>query len=108
MIVPVDVTPAGDIPYRENATEASLQADPDGWHLVVISGRVRESVFTSLNEVRDVILYENLGNESAVFGHFEERLRAAGYVPARMAPEPGALAAWWLSPGLPSTRGADA
>ena len=78
-------------------------AHPDGWHLVLISDRGRESVFASRNDVGDVILHEHLGNESAVFGHFEERLRAAGYESARMEPAPGALAAWWLSPGLPST-----
>jgi hypothetical protein len=97
------VSPASDIPFWENAIEASLLAHADGWHLVLISDRGRESVFASRNDVGDVILHENLGNESALFGHFEERLRAAGYESARMEPAPGALAAWWLSPGLPST-----
>jgi hypothetical protein len=96
------VSPASDIPFWENAIEASLLAHPDGWHLVLISDRDRESVFASRNDVGDAILHENLGNESDVFGHFEERLRAAGYESARMEPAPGALAAWWLSPVLTS------
>jgi hypothetical protein len=96
------VSSPADIPFRENATEASLLAGLDGWHLVLISDRGRESVFASRNDIRDVILDENLGNESAVCDHFEERLRAAGYESARMTPQLGALAAWWLSPGLPS------
>jgi hypothetical protein len=92
-----------DIPFWEDATEASLLAHPDGWHLVLISDRDRESVFASRNDVGDAILHENLGNESAVFDHFEEQLWAAGYESIRMDPGPEALAAWWLTPGLPST-----
>ena len=92
------VSPTSEVPFWENATEASLLADPDGWRLVLISDRGRESVFTSRNDVGHVILHENLSNESAVFDHFEERLRAAGYASTRMEPEPGAMAAWWLSP----------
>lgn len=93
---------AADIPFWENATEASLMVHPDGWHLVLISDRDRESVFASRGDVGDAILHENLGNKAAVFDHFEERLWAAGYESVRMAPERGALAAWWLSPVLPS------
>lgn len=90
------------IPFRENSTEASLLAHPDGWHLVLISDSGRDSVFASRNDVGRAILHEYLSDEAAVFGHFEERLRAAGYDPVRMAPESRALAAWWLSAGQPS------
>jgi len=96
------MSPAADIPFHENATEASLAAGLDGWHLVLISDRDRHSVFASRNDVGDVISHENLGNEPALLDHFEERLRAAGYEPVRMTPSPGTLASWWLSPGLPS------
>ena len=96
------VSPDADIPFWETATEASLLAHPDGWHLDLVSDRYRGSVFVSRNDVGDAILHENLDKESLVFDHFEERLRAAGYEPARMAPQGGALAAWWLSPVLPS------
>ena len=96
------MSPAADIPFRENATEASLIAHPDGWHLVLSSDHDRESVFASRNDVGDAILHEKLDNESAIFDHFEERLWAAGYESVRMDPERGALAAWWLSPVLSS------
>jgi hypothetical protein len=93
---------APENPFRDYATEASLLAHPDGWRLVLISDRDRHSVFASRNDVGDVISHENLGNESAVLDHFEERLWAAGYEAARMTPGPGALASWWLSPVLTS------
>jgi hypothetical protein len=72
------VSPTADIPFRENAIEASLIAHPAGWHLVLISDRDRESVFASRNDVGDAILHENLSNESAVFDHFEERAPVRG------------------------------
>ena len=89
------------LPYDPSATEASLVAEPGGWLVVLISAGGRQSVFAPRNDVGDVIGHSNLDHRPTVVGHFEEQLRAARYEPARMAPEPGALAAWWLTPGGP-------
>ena len=56
-------------------------------------------MLASRNDVGSAILHK-LGNESVL--HFEEHLWAAGYESIRMAPESGALAAWWLNP-VPSS-----
>jgi hypothetical protein len=48
--------PAADIPFHENATEASLAAGTDGWHFVLLSNRDRHFGFAARKDLESVIL----------------------------------------------------
>jgi hypothetical protein len=90
------MSPNVNIPFRGDATEASLVPDPLGWCLVLISASGREPIIASRTDVAEAVLNQSPSKRAHIPDYFEDRIRAAGYGSSRMTPEPGAIAAWSL------------
>jgi hypothetical protein len=88
------MSPNVNIPFRGDATEASLVPDPLGWCLVLISASGREPIIASRTDVAEAVLNQSPSKRAHIPDYFEDRIRAAGYGSSRMTPEPGAIAAW--------------
>ncbi len=68
-----------DVPFIEEATEASLLSDPDGWHLLLISRHGAQSIFVTRDHVAAAMDGGTLEPGHVPLEHFEKRLRLGGY-----------------------------
>lgn len=100
------VRPKGDVDmelkFHYSATRAELMSSEGRWYVtfVMMDSAPILHEFTSRHDVGDPIFDWRLADQTAVIEHFEERLRAAGYHPMRIAEKlpPLTVAAWTLKP----------
>ena len=78
------MSPNVNIPFRDDATEASLVPDPLGWCLVSISATGREPIIASRTDVAEAVLNQSPRKRAHIPDCFEDRIRAAGYGSSRM------------------------
>ena len=91
-----------ELKFHYSATRAELVGSEDRWYVTFAIGDSAPIVheFSSRHDVGDPIFEWRLSDQTAVIEHFEERLRAAGYHPVRIAGRlpPLTVAAWALKP----------
>jgi len=91
-----------ELKFHYSATRAELMSSENRWYVtfVMVDAAPIVHEFSSRHDVGDPIFDWQLSDQTAVIDHFEERLRAAGYHPARSEDRlpPLAVAAWTLSP----------
>ena len=91
-----------ELKFYYSAARAELMSSENRWYvtLVMVDAAPIVHEFSSRHDVGDPIFDWQRSDQTAVIDHFEERLRAAGYHPARSEDglPPLVVAAWSLSP----------
>jgi hypothetical protein len=91
-----------ELKFHYSATRAELVGSGNRWYVtfVMVDSAPIVHEFSSRRDVGDPTFGWRLSEQTAVIEHFEERLRAAGYHPVRIADRlpPLTVAAWTLTP----------
>lgn len=91
-----------ELKFHYSASRAELVGSRNKWYVtfIMVDGAPMVYEFSSRHDLGDPIFDWRHSDQKAVIDHFEERLRAAGYHPERIADRlsPLTLAAWILKP----------